>query len=140
MDRRRHVLRLPAARDDIDGYPEVYVGFNAGDFSFKQWYSDDFYDAGRRARMYTEANYTHADRREILAGVPRRLCVGRLLGRQPTKSIDYAVQGNYDGRQFHDLRQVHRHRCQRRAKITDDVNNNEPRFLVGVMTTFPWGD
>ncbi len=36
--------------DDIDGYPEFYVGFNVGNFSFKQWYSDDFYALGDNAR------------------------------------------------------------------------------------------
>jgi len=25
-------------------------------------------------------------------------------------------------------------------KVEDDIGNNEARALVGVMTTFPWGD
>ena len=39
-----HVSRIG---DDLDGdFAEVYVGFNAGNFSFKQWYADDFFDVG----------------------------------------------------------------------------------------------
>src|SRR5690349_20777722 len=34
---------------DIDGYPEFYLGANLGNFSFKQWYSDDFYAGGDTA-------------------------------------------------------------------------------------------
>src|SRR5262245_60783158 len=40
-----------------DGYAEIYVGFNAGDFGMKQWYADDYGALGSSA-MYTEANYT----------------------------------------------------------------------------------
>jgi hypothetical protein len=25
------------------------------------------------------------------------------------------------------------------SKIEDDVSNNEPRGLIGITTTFPWG-
>ncbi len=41
----------------IGEYSEVYVGFNAGNFSFKQWYSNDFY-ASDDSAQYTEVNYT----------------------------------------------------------------------------------
>ena len=39
-------------------YPEIYVGFNAGDFSFKQWYADRFRTTSDDSALYTEANYT----------------------------------------------------------------------------------
>ena len=41
----------------IGEYFEAYVGFNAGNFSAKQWYSNDFYESGESAQ-YTEVNYT----------------------------------------------------------------------------------
>src|SRR6188474_1975609 len=41
----------------IGEYFEGYVGFNAGNFGFKQWYSNDFYELDESAQ-YTEANYT----------------------------------------------------------------------------------
>src|SRR5262245_55648867 len=37
--------------NDLDGYPEFYIGANIGNFSIKQWYSDDFY-AGGDSAMY----------------------------------------------------------------------------------------
>ena len=57
--RGRRASRVTTTRldDDIGEYLEVYVGFNAGNFSFKQWYSDDFYDSSDSAE-YTEVNYT----------------------------------------------------------------------------------
>src|SRR3954465_4492368 len=42
---------------EIGEYFEGYVGFNAGSFSFKQWYSNDFYEVDESAE-YTEVNYT----------------------------------------------------------------------------------
>src|SRR3954465_9674633 len=42
--------------NDSDGYPEIYVGFNAGTFNMKQWYSW-MYGGGDSDEMYTEANY-----------------------------------------------------------------------------------
>ena len=38
----------------LSGYPEGYVGLNVGDFSFKQWYSNDFYALDETAQ-YSEA-------------------------------------------------------------------------------------
>ena len=43
--------------DDLGEYPEIYVGLNAGNFSFKQWYADSLYDSDFSGQ-YTEANYT----------------------------------------------------------------------------------
>src|SRR5687768_15493478 len=43
--------------DDLGEYPEIYVGFNAGSFSFKQWYTDNLYDLDTSAQ-YTEGNYS----------------------------------------------------------------------------------
>ena len=55
--------------------------------------------------------------------------------------VDYAVQGNYDRRQLHDLRASSPAPMPvATTKVKTDANNNEARFLVGVMTTFPWGD
>ena len=46
-----------ATESAIGEYFEGYVGFNAGAFSFKQWYSNDFYEVDESAQ-YTEVNYT----------------------------------------------------------------------------------
>src|SRR5262245_3281881 len=39
--------------DIVGDYPEIYVGFNAGDFSLKQWYADSYLDSDVSAQ-YTE--------------------------------------------------------------------------------------
>ena len=87
--------------DDLDGYAEVYVGFNAGAFSMKQWFADDFYALGDSA-LYTEANYT-APMTDSLALVlhvgyswagrsPRRCArAGRIRAGWPRPSISCAT-------------------------------------------------
>ena len=113
---------------------------NAGGFSFKQWYSNDFDALGRRPRKYTEANYTQSIGDAFSLGVARRLFVGRLLGCADDEVIDYAVQGNYAAGNFTFFGKFTGTDASEALEVTDDVGNNEPRFLFGVMTTFPWGD
>ena len=49
----------PAAKLQIEPYPEFYVGGTFGPVSLKQWYSHDF-GASSTGAFYTEANYTQA--------------------------------------------------------------------------------
>jgi uncharacterized protein (TIGR02001 family) len=126
--------------NDIDGYPEFYAGANLGNFSFKQWYSDDFYSGGDTA-MYSEANYTQP----IGENFSLAFHVGYSWGDYwkntvGDKPIDYAVQFNWTVSSFTLFAKVTGTDASGAYKVEDDVNNNEPRALVGVMTTFPWGD
>jgi uncharacterized protein (TIGR02001 family) len=124
--------------DDLDGYWEAYVGFNAGAFSMKQWFADDFYALGTSA-MYTEANYT-APMSDALALV---LHAGYSWGDYwddfVEPQFDYAVQLNWTVGHFTVFGKVTGTDASE-FKVEGDVGNNEARGLIGVMTTFPWGD
>jgi uncharacterized protein (TIGR02001 family) len=122
--------------DDLGEYPEIYVGFNAGNFSFKQWYTDNLYDFDVDA-MYTEGNYTHS----INDAVSLAFHVGYAWGDawEAEELIDYAVQLNWAVNNFTIFGKFTGTDASD-TEITSDVGNNEPRFLVGVTTTLPWGE
>ena len=46
------------------------LGFNAGNFSMKQWYADDFSRSGESAHVHRRQLH-RTDRRQVLARVPR---------------------------------------------------------------------
>lgn len=132
--------------DDADGYPEVYVGFNAGDFNMKQWYTWDYGSSGVDS-FYTEANYTasisEAFNLVFHAGYnfgdfPD--AVADLVGESNGDVFDYAVQANYTAGNFTIFGKFTGTDASGNLKVEDDIGNNEPRFLIGVMTTFPWGE
>jgi len=134
-------LGLPA----IGEYWEAYVGFNAGNFSFKQWYADDFYEAGVSAE-YTEANYTASINDKFSLAFHAGYAWGNAwdaFGEAVGESgelFDYAVQANYVAGHFTIFGKFTGTDASGGLKVEDDIFNNEPRFLIGVMTTFPWGD
>src|SRR6478736_447701 len=89
----------------IGQYWEAYVGLNAGNFSFKQWYADDFYELGESAQ-YTEANYTQpiGDKFSFNFHVGYSWGsywsdLGDFLGTSG-EQFDYGVQGNYTAGKF----------------------------------------
>ena len=128
----------------IGEYFEGYVGFNAGNFSFKQWYSNDFYELGDSAE-YTEANYTQAIGDKFSLNFHAGYswgdywdAVGDATG-ESGPLLDYGVQANYTAGNFTLFAKFTGTDASGGDKIKDDVFNNEPRALVGVMTTLPWG-
>jgi uncharacterized protein (TIGR02001 family) len=127
--------------DDTDGYWEAYLGFNAGSFSFKQWYADDFYAlADSVSALYTEANYTLPIGEKFSLAFHAGYSWGDYWEDADAELFDYAVQGNYSAGHFTIFAKFTGTDASGPLKITDDLFNNEPRVLVGVMTTFPWGD
>jgi hypothetical protein len=54
------------------------------------------------------------------------------------ETTDYAVQLNYTVNNFTIFGKFTG--TDGDAEVETDVNNNEPRFLVGVTTTLPWGE
>jgi uncharacterized protein (TIGR02001 family) len=129
------------AGDDAEGYWEAYVGFNAGAFSFKQWYADDFYAlADSVSALYTEANYTVPIGEKFSLAFHTGYSWGDYWENGDAETFDYAVQGNYSAGNFTIFGKFTGTDASGPLKVTDDVFNNEPRFLVGVMTTFPWGE
>jgi uncharacterized protein (TIGR02001 family) len=122
--------------DGLDGYAEVYIGFNAGKFSMKQWFADDFYALGDSA-MYTEANYTEP----MTDALSLALHVGYSWGDywdslEPV--YDYAVQLNWTAGHFTIFGKITGTDASGPFKVEGDIGNNEARGLIGVMTTFPW--
>ena len=130
--------------DDIGEYPEIYVGFNAGNFSFKQWYADSLFDSDESG-MYTEANYTHSFNDAWSLAFHAGYTWGDLydiledLTGDSFEVVDYAVQLNWSVNNFTIFGKFTGTDASGFAESTGDVNNNEPRFLVGVTTTLPWG-
>jgi uncharacterized protein (TIGR02001 family) len=127
----------------IGEYFEGYVGFNAGAFSFKQWYANDFYEADESAQ-YTEVNYTVPFGDKFSLALHAGYSWGDywdLLGDAIGESgplFDYALQGNYVAGNFTIFAKFTGTDASGFEKITSDEANNEARVLVGVMTTFPW--
>lgn len=119
----------------IGEYFEGYVGFNAGNFSFKQWYSNDLYELDESAQ-YTEANYTQPIGESFSLAFHAGYAWGDAW--EDIETTDYAVQANYTAGHFTIFGKFTG--TDGDLEIDTDVNNNEARFLVGVMTTFPWGD
>jgi uncharacterized protein (TIGR02001 family) len=120
--------------DDLGEYPEIYVGFNAGNFSFKQWYTDNLYDFDVDA-MYTEGNYTHSINDAVSLGFHLGYAWGDAW--EAEELIDYSVQLNWAVNNFTIFGKFTGTDASD-TEITSDVGNNEPRFLVGVTTTLPW--
>jgi uncharacterized protein (TIGR02001 family) len=123
--------------DDLGEFAEIYVGFNAGNFSFKQWYTDNLFDLDTSAQ-YTEGNYTHS----INDAVSLAFHVGYAWGDawEAEELVDYSVQLNWSVNNFTIFGKFTGTDASDVFEVTDDVNNNEPRFLVGVTTTLPWGE
>ena len=125
---------------NLSGYPEFYLGANLGNFSFKQWYSNDFYALGDDAQ-YSELNYTQPIGEKFSLAFHVGYSWGDYwdsLG--GGELIDYAVQANFTAGSFTIFAKFTGTDADDAQEITDDVLNNEPRALIGVMTTFPWGD
>jgi uncharacterized protein (TIGR02001 family) len=124
--------------DDLDGYAELYAGFTAGNFGFKQWFSDDFYALGDTAQ-YTEFNYTQPIGENFSLGFHAGYSWGDYW-EDIGELVDYAVQANYTAGDFTLFAKFTGTDASGAEKIETDIANNEPRFLIGVMTTLPWGD
>ena len=132
-----------STKSAIGEYFEGYVGFNAGNFSFKQWYSNDFYELGDSAE-YTEANYTQAIGDKFSLNFHAGYswgdywdAVGDATG-ESGPILDYGVQANFTAGNFTIFGKLTGTDASGLEKVKTDASNNEARFLVGVMTTFPW--
>jgi uncharacterized protein (TIGR02001 family) len=124
--------------DDLDGYWEAYIGFNAGAFSMKQWFADDFYALGTSA-MYTEANYTASMTDALALVLHAGYSWGDYWDDFVEPQYDFAAQLNWTVGHFTVFGKVTGTDASE-FKVEGDVGNNETRGLIGVMTTFPWGD
>jgi uncharacterized protein (TIGR02001 family) len=123
--------------DDVEDYLEVFAGFSAGNFAFKQWYADEFF-GGSESAQYSEANYTQPINDSLSLGFHAGYAWGDYWDN--AELIDYSVALNYSVGNFTIFGKFTGTDASGGEKITSDENNNEPRFLVGFSTTFPWGE
>jgi uncharacterized protein (TIGR02001 family) len=123
--------------DDLDGYAEVFVGFNAGNFGMKQWFADDFYAGGQTA-LYTEFNYTQPFGEQFSLAFHAGYSWGDFW--EADEIVDYGVQANWSVNNFTLFAKLTGTDASGTSKVEADVGNNEPRVLVGIMTTLPWGE
>ncbi len=121
--------------DDAGDFIELYAGFNAGNFGFKQWYTDNLFDLDVDG-LYTEVNYTQPINDSFSLAFHAGYAYGD--GWEDIETTDYAVQLNYTVNNFTIFGKFTG--TDSDLEIDDDVNNNEARFLIGVMTTLPWGE
>lgn len=121
--------------DVVEDFLEIYAGFNAGDFGFKQWYTDDLFGSGVSAQ-YTEANYSLGLNDAFSLGFHAGYAWGD--GWEDAELFDYSVALNYTVNNFTIFGKFTGTDASGDLKITSDANNNEPRFLIGVTTTLPW--
>lgn len=121
--------------DDTGEYFEYYAGFNAGNFGFKQWYANKLFD-GPDSAQYTEVNYTQPIGEKFSLAFHAGYAWGDAW--EDNELVDFAVQGNYTAGNFTLFAKFTGTDASGDQKETRDGNNNEPRVLVGVMTTFPW--
>src|SRR5215510_5245118 len=106
---------------DSDGYPEIYAGLNAGNFSFKQWYSW-MYGGGDNDEFYSEINYTQPIGDKFSLAFHLGYVYGDAY--EDIETVDYAVQGNYTAGNFTLFAKFTGTDASGDAKITDDVFNN----------------
>lgn len=123
--------------DDAGEFLEIYAGFNAGDFSFKQWYTNNLFDTDVDA-LYTEGNYTYSINDAVSLAFHAGYAWGD--GWEAEELIDYSVQLNWAVNNFTIFGKFTGTDASEANEVTTDVNNNEPRFLIGVTTTLPWGE
>jgi uncharacterized protein (TIGR02001 family) len=124
--------------DDIDDYPELYLGLSYQWFEFKQWYSNDLYGTDEDA-FYSEANASF----ELPANFGLNLHLGYNYGDafDDTEYMDYSIGvaytlGNFDL----ELKYVDTDLSRGDPLFSsDDPFNTEGRVIFGVSTTFPWG-
>ena len=121
--------------NDVGEYPEAYVGLDAGNFSFKQWYADKLYD-GPDSAQYTEANYSQPFGDNFSLDFHLGYAWGDAW--DGAELTDYAVQANWTAGKFTLFAKFTGTDASGADKIKTDENNNEPRVLIGVTTTFPW--
>jgi uncharacterized protein (TIGR02001 family) len=119
----------------LSGYAEVYAGFNAGNFSAKHWYAWDNYALGENA-FYTEANYTQPFGENFSLGFHAGYSWGDYW--EDAEVFDYALQANYSAGNVTFFGKFTGTDASGAAKITDDIGNNEPRFLIGLTFTAPF--
>lgn len=126
--------------DDVEDYPEVYLGVDAGKFSFKQWYADNYLKADAGSAWYSDAAATF----ELQHGLSLLLHAGYSWGdywhdAAGGEVMDYSVGLGYTAGKFDLNLKWTGTDASGAQKVTTDANNNQGRVVFTVSTTLPWG-
>lgn len=120
-------------------YPEFYAGLDAGKFSFRQWYADNYFDADLGSAWYSDASAAF----ELQHGVSLLLHAGYAWGNYWDDAggslLDYSVGLGYTAGKFDLNLKWTGTDASGAQKVTTDANNNEGRAVFTVSTTLPWG-
>lgn len=123
--------------DDINDYPEAYVGVTFGPVELKQWYTND-YGGSDIDGLYTEVNAGF----ELAANFSLNLHAGYNYGDafEDTEYVDYSVGVGYTLGHFDlALKWVDNDLDDDDPLFTEeDVFNSEGRAILSIATTFPW--
>jgi uncharacterized protein (TIGR02001 family) len=120
---------------DVDSSPEAYVGFGAGDFELRQWFTHDYSALGQTA-LYTEANYTAALSESLALTFHAGYSYGDAF--EDAELLDFAVGLDYSAGNFVVGAKLVGTDASGDLETGDDVFNNQPRLLVSISTTLPW--
>jgi uncharacterized protein (TIGR02001 family) len=123
---------------DIPDYPEIFVGLNYNQFSFKQWYTNDLFGTDESA-WYTEANATFPLPANFSLLLHAGYSYGDAFDTFGEDLFDYSVGVGYALGKFN-LALKYTGTNADDTKIEDDLFNNEGRVFFSVATTFPWKD
>lgn len=125
--------------DDLGEYPEFYVGLDFGNFGLKQWYSNDLYESDESG-MYTEANASIPLPQDFSFLLHVGYSYGDAWDTFGGEIFDYGIGVGYDINNFSLALKVVGTDASGAQKVTDDVGNNEDRFIFTISTTLPWGE
>jgi uncharacterized protein (TIGR02001 family) len=120
---------------DVDSSPEAYVGFGAGDFELRQWFTDDYSALGQTA-LYTELNYTAALSRSLALTLHAGYSYGDAF--EDAELVDFAVGLDYTAGNFVVGAKLVGTDASGDLEVDEDAFNNQPRLLVSISTTLPW--
>ena len=122
--------------EKIYDYLEIYAGASYGPVEFKQWYSNDYAGTDLDS-LYSEVNASF----ELPAGFALNLHAGYNYGKafDGFEYLDFSVGLGYTTGNFDLELKFTGTDLGGDDKITDNVFNTEPRLILSVSTTFPWG-
>ena len=125
--------------DDVEDYPEAYVGLTYNIVEFKQWYTNDYSGTDDDA-YYTEANASF----ELPANLGLALHAGYNYGDafEDTEYYDYSIGVTYTLGHFDfGLSYVDTSLDKNDVLYSnDDVFKSTGRAILSVSTTFPWSN
>lgn len=127
--------------DDVNDYVEAFLGLDTENWSFKQWYSEDFYRLDEGSAWYSEANGTYPLPHDFSLLLHAGYSWGKYWrdGSGGGELVDFSIGVGYSVHNFDLALKVTGTDASGEQRIRGDLNNNEPRVVFTIATTLPWG-